>query len=301
MTAPSTAKKNAPAKATADNSVKSESTVSENTTPDNVVTPETTAETETPKVRVPEVLSANPILADFCKRYLDVLDEIQEYNKEVLAEKDSEWNAAKVLGKAKEFASPDDASKVKPEIKKVYDAYEKLLTEVANARKAVLDATSKELGVNLSAVADRDPATEAPLKEKRKFAVEIGSQLATIAKMTTDEAATSAVNSFLNDNPLPAVGRDQTRSFTSDGSGSTPKFRVNVTVSKDGEVILSESGFTKAALALTKPAFGYERGKSLKADDLRNAWIKAGNTAEKTVQDKVEFNDNNLHFVITKK
>jgi len=290
MTAP--AAKTTPAKATSSKAV-AEDTTSEATATENGEATE--------KNRIPNLLANNSILGEFCKKYLGIFDEIAEYNKAVLAEKDSEWNANKVMEKAREFSRPTDKNtKPNADVKKLLDAYENLINETARARKAVLDATSKELGITLSATADRNPEMEAPLKEKRKVAIEIGTQLSMIAKMTSDENASSAVTEFLASNPLPAIGRDQTRSFGDDGK-STPKYRVKVEVSKDGNVLLSEDGFTKAALALTKPVFGYERGKAPKSDSLRGAWEKAGNTPEKTVQDTVEFEDNGLHFKITKK
>jgi hypothetical protein len=285
-----TATKSAPAKATPAK-VEPTNTVAE----DKVAVETETTETN----RVPEVLSSNSILADFCKRYLDVLDEIADYNKAVLAERDSEWTAAKVMEKAREFGRPTDANvKPKDNVKSALDKFENLVTELAKARKALLDVTSSELGITLSATAERNPELEAPLKEKRKFAVEIGSQLSMIAKMTTDENASTAVEEFLGKNPLPAIGRDQARTFGTDGK-STPKYRVTVKVyDKDGTEKLSEDGFTKTALALTKL---YERGKAPKSDALREVWEKAGNTSDKTVQSPVEFTDNDLRFVITKK
>jgi hypothetical protein len=249
--------------------------------------------------RIPTALSRNSILADFCAQYLTVFDEISNYNREVLAEKDSEWNASKVLEKAREFARPTEKGvEPKQDIKKAIEDYERLVDALALARRSVLDITSKELGITLSATADRNPETEAPLKEHRKLAIEIGTQLSMIAKMTTDETASNAVTEFLSQNPLPAIGRDQARSF-GDNEKATPKYRVHVTVSdKDGNVKVDEDGFTKTALALTK---FYERGKAPKSDNLREVWEKAGNTPEKTVTNPVEFTDNELSFVITKK
>ncbi len=291
MTAPKTAPKSTPQKtspAPQSDEVKSE------------VTSEV-SEKETPKSRIPSLLENNSILGDFCKQYLDIHDRIASYNKEVLAERDSEWNATKVLEKARQLGRPTDNS-VKPndEIKKALTDWEDLINQVARARKNVLDLTAKEIGITLSATADRNPELEAPLKEERKRANVIGEQLSTIAKMTSDKNATDAVLEFLAAYPLPAIGRDQVRTFGNDGS-ATPKYRVTVEVSKNGEVLVSESGFTKAGLALTKPALGYERGKAPNSGDLREAWEKAGNTADKTVTNPVEFDDNGLHFKITKK
>lgn len=280
MTTPTAAKKTTPAKATP---AKSEETVEET------------------KSRIPDLLNANPILAEFCKRYLEVFDEISKYNKDVLAEKDSEWNAVKVMEQARKFASPENAEDQDKEIKDALDELEKAESARLLARKNVLDKTAKKLGITLSATTERNPETEAPLKEKRKIAVEIGSQLSTIAGLTSDANASKAVTEFLDANPLPAVGRDQTRSFGTGDGKATPKYRVKIEILKDGETILSEDGFTKTALALTKPVFGYERGKAPKSDDLRKAWENAGNTPENTVKTPVEFDDNGLHYVITKK
>lgn len=288
MTTPTTAKKSTPA------------TTKSEVKPD-VKAPENTEVAEV-KERIPAALAANPILAEFCNQFLSVFDEITAYNKQVLAEKDSEWNIPKVLEKARELGRPTDKNvKANENIAKALTAWEDLVNAVNVAKRNVLDATSKELGITLSTTAERNSETEAPMKERRRFAIEIGTQLGTIAKMTTNEAASDAVTTFLAENPLPAIGRDQARTFGADEK-STPKYRVNVVVTnKDGEKVVDEAGFTKAALALTKPAVGYERGKAPKSDTLREAWEKAGNSAETTVTNPVEFDDNNLHFVISKK
>lgn len=265
--------------------------------PDDVVTE------EVEKPRIPELLSGNPIFNNFCERYLATLDKIAEYNKEVFAEKDAEWNPTKVIGKAREFASPDDATKVKPEIKKALDAWETAVAEAMKLRKTVLDVTSKELGITLSNTSERNPETEAPLKEERKIAHTIGDQLNTMGSISNDINFNAAVALFLTDNPLPQVGRDQVSTF-GESAKATPKYRVKVTVkNKDGEEVVSEDGFTKASHALTKlpAAIAYERGKALKSDDLRTAWEKAGNNAEKTVTPVVEFTDNGLLYTLTKK
>jgi hypothetical protein len=269
------------------------------TTPAKKVAPVVTETTGVDK-RIPESLANNSLLGNFFLRYLDGYDDISKYNEQVLAEKNSGWNTTKVLAKAKEFASPEDPAQVNEDVKKAYDEFERLVTEMQNARKSVIDATAKVLGISLSDVAQRDPAVEASLKEKRKLAVEIGTQLSTIAKMTTDEDAAKAVEEFFNAYPLPAIGREQTRSFTDDGK-NTPKYRVEITVTKDGTQILKESGFTKTALKLSQPVFGYARGKSLKSEDLRKAWESAGNSPEETKQETVEFEDNGLFYTITKK
>lgn len=268
----------------------------------NPTTPEVSSSdsNEAPKKpRISEVLSNHAILADFARQYLSVFDEIAKYNEAILAEKNSEWNSTKVFAKARELGNPTDANaKADDNVKSALDKYEEALTAYNKARKDVIDVTSKSLGITLSVGAERNLETEAPLKEKHKFAVAIGTQLSTIAEMLTDAKISEAVTTFLSENPLPAVGRDQVRSFSTNEK-STPKYRVNVVVKdKDGNVKVDEAGFTKASFALTK---FYERGKALKSEDLRNAWEKAGNTPDKTVTNPVEFTDNDLHFVITKK
>lgn len=253
---------------------------------------------ESPAERIPATLSENAILGSICKTYLDIFDEITEYNKAVLAEKDSEWNPVKVLEQARKFASPDDASQQDEVIKKALDEFENAAAAAANARKNVLEVTAKKLGITLSATASRDAETEAPLKEKRKTAVEIGTQLHTLAGLTTDKNAKDVVEEFLKNFPMPAVGRDQVRTFGNDEK-STPKYRVKVTVTKDGHQILSEDGFTKAAIKLSQPVFGYERGKALKADKLREVWeaaLKNDSNLKET-----SFEDNGLIYTLTQK
>lgn len=272
-------------------------------TPKVIETPEVKeVEEVTGDSRIPEILSAQSIMEDFAKRYLSIADEIAEYNKAVLAEKSSEWNASKVLDKSKELASPTDANvPANTEIKAARDAWEKLVGEAALARKVVIDVTAKALGINLAAVADRDLTVEGPLKDRRKMAYTIGEQLNMISGLTTDPLAKDAVIEFLLKNPLPSVGRDQARSFGGDSEKSTPKYRVHVKITKGEQELLSEDGFTKSAAALTKPVFGYPRGEAPKSDKLRAAWEAVGNTAETTVQSVVEFDDNGLHYTLTKR
>lgn len=253
------------------------------------------------KNRVPGILNENPILADFCKQYLVAFDEISAYNKEVLAEKDSEWNSHKVLEKAREFARPTNKDdKPDDEIKSALEKWESLVDEVNKARRAVVELGAKKLGITLSATTERNADAEAPLKEKRKVAIEIGKNLSMIAGMTNNKSAADAVTEFFANYPMPAIGRDQARSFGENAKATTPKYRVKVEIYKNDELLLSEDGFTKTALALTNPKFGYDRGQALKSDKLREVWEKAGNSATTTVS-PVEFMDNDLKFVITKK
>lgn len=273
-------------------------TESDNVEEMTAVVPEDDNTTETP--RVPEALADNVILKEFCDRYLEVFDEISKYNEAVLSAKDDEWTPVKVLTKAREFGSPDNAADIKVDVKKALDEFDAAATALSLARKNLLEVTSKELGITLSSTIERNAETEAPLKEKRKLATEIGKNLAMIASMTNDKNAANAVTTFFANFPLPAIGRDQASTFGSD-STSTPKYRVNVVVTKNDEIVVEESGFTKAALALTKPVCGYERGKAPKSDTLRAAWEKEGNTPEKTVTNPVVFEDNGLKFTITKK
>ncbi len=278
-----------------------ETKVAENKSTDVAVV-EPVADDVVVESRTPKLLEENTILGSFCQRYLDILDEIAAYNKAVLAERDDEWSPAKLVEQARKFASPDDAKNIKPEIKNALDKWESLISEATKAKKLLLEATANELGIKLTNTAERDQNVEAPLKEKRKIAFTIGSQLSQIAEMTNDPEASNAVLTFLSNNPLPVIGRDQVRAFGNESGGSTPKYRVTITITnKDGQVLLTEDGFTKTAAALSKPVFNYERGKSPKSDVLRAAWEKAGNSPEKTTVNPVEFDDNDLHYVISKK
>lgn len=287
MTAPNAAKpaKSTPAKSTPEK--------------DETAVVSETVKPETVENRIPEFLQGEAILAEFCKRYLGIHDEIAEYNKAVLAEKTAEWTGAKVIEKAKQLANPEDASTADKEIKAVVDEWEKVITALNLARKNVIDVTAKKLGITLSSTAERDPNIEGPLKERRKIAHTIGSQLSQIAEMTNNANASTAVVEFLSKNPLPMVGRDQTHVFNASESTNTPKYRVIVKVTKDDEELLTENGFTKAALALTNSKFGYDRGKAPKADNLREVWERAlKNDANAT---ETSFSDNGLTFTITKK
>lgn len=261
---------------------------------------ETKEESTEPVNRIPELLASQFILNDLCQKYLGVVDKTAAYNQTVIGEKDSEWTSAKVVNKARELANPTDANvEANKEIKDALDAWENLVTEQLKARKVIVDLASKALGISLSSVAaERDMELEAKLKEERKLATVIGDQLKLMGTLTTDANTTEVVNAFLNAYPLPMVGRDQVHNFGADNAGKTPKYRVNIVVTRDGETILSEEGFTKLALAL--PPY-YERGKAPKAPMFREVWEKAGNSPEKTVQPTVQFEDNGLVYTITKK
>lgn len=291
--------KSTPVKATNSPAVKEENEVMPDIT-EGVAERMTTPETEEKPNRIPEALASQAILEEFCKQYLSSFDEISAYNKGVLAEKTSDWTSTKVLAKAQELGNPTDAN-VKPnaDIKSALKIWEDAVQAMNVARRNVVDKTAKELGITLSATAERDPKKEEELKPKRQFALEIGKQLVMIANMTTDTSVSEAATKFLQDNELPAIGRDQTHSFGESGK-STPKYRVSITVSKGDQTLLSGEGFTKTAIELSKPEFGYERGKQPKADTLREVWEKAGNNETTTVS-PVEFEDNGLKYVITKK
>lgn len=260
------------------------------------------AATTDTKKRIPALISKNPIFASFLEDYLSVLDKIAEYNKDVLSATESEWTPSKVLVEARKFASPENADDQDAEIKQMLDDWEALVAEAMTAKRQVVEATAKKLGITLSATSERDPAIEGPLKDERKRAHDIGSTLMSIAGMTNDEAVKGSIKEFFDGNPLPMVGRDQSHNFGSD-SGSTPKYRVSVTVKNaDGEVLGIFDGFTKTAQALSKPVFGYERGKSPKADDLRKVWEDAGNSHSDMYKvPSVPFTDNGLNFEMTKK
>lgn len=249
------------------------------------------------KNRIPESLAKQAIFQEFLSTYLDGFDEISGYNSKVLTKSDSEWNSYKIMDKAREMARPVNGGEVNDTVKDALEAYETLNTELNRAKQAVLQATAKELGIEFSAGSERDMDLEAALKEKRKTAINIGDQLTKIAEFTGNEQVKSDIKAFLDKYQMPAVGRNQTHSFSAEGSG-TPKYRVKVTVSRDGEELFTEDGFTKTAQSLTK---FYERGKAPKADKLRAVWENAGNTMDSQPQPRVEFIDNDLTFVITSK
>lgn len=265
-------------------------------------TPEETPETENEESSanpIPDVLLENPILVSFCERYLNVLAEISEYNDKVLSQKSSEWTTSRILEKAKEFAYPTDANTApNSEVQEAFKKWESLVTEVNQAKQNVKALTAQALGITLIAE-ERDPEVEKPLKEARGLANEIAKQLTAIANMTTDQDAKEGVATFLTNNPLPVVGRNQVTSVTGDGK-TTPKYRVNVDVfdqdgTQRGE---TQQGFTKASLAISKL---FPHGESIKPEELRQVWEAAGNSSENTVKDPVEFEKSGYKIVISKR
>lgn len=280
-------------------SVPEEASMPENT---DIVdeTPESTVlESTVPVNRIPDIFNGDAIFGDMLNQFLNAVDEIATYNKSILAERDSEWNGPKLINKARELAHPATGES-NEEVKKYFDAYEEALTSFNLARRAAIDNTAKFLGVTIDNTVERNPEIEAPLKAKRVHAMSIAKNLEMMAGLISDKERTTAITEFLKANDLPVVGRDQTTSFGSDEK-PTPKYRVTVKITKGDTVLLEADGFTKAATALSKPEFGYERGEQLKSSDLREVWEKAGNSAEKTVTNPVEFTHNELHYVITKK
>lgn len=248
--------------------------------------------------RIPTALRAG-ILGGFAATYLQVVDEIAEYNKQVLAEKNSEWNAAKVLTKSEEFARPTDGSEANKDILEAREAWEELVTQVNLARRELIEKTSAVLGISLGAIADRDAAAEERLKEDRKKAVAIASNLETMSKMMAGDDS-DVIKTFLENNSLPQVGRDGSKTFGSD-TPTTTKWRVTVEVKKGDTVLGTFDGFTKAGLAMTKPEFGYARGEALTSEQMREVWESKNKDKDNITEPVVEFTHNDLHFTITKK
>ncbi len=272
----------------------------EETVNEETVTETDEAEVVTdPKERVPAELRDSPIFLEFVNRYIAIFDELTEYNAKVLAEKNSEWNGSKLLAKAKTLGNPDEGE-ANAKIKTALDEFERLSSELSKARQNLISITAAEIGVSLSAVADRDPELETELKEKRKMALNIGTKLNGIAEMMDSSPnIKNAIISFFSEYPLPFIGREGASKTSSDGTTGTPRYRVTVTVTdSDGNVKVEERGFTKAALALPKY---YESGAERPtAETLRKAWESAGNNPTATVQETVTFEDNNLTFTIKK-
>jgi hypothetical protein len=259
-----------------------------------MTTEATTTEVEN---RVPEVLTSQAIFVEFLGKILEAYDEISKYNEKVLGNKDSEWTSYKILDKARELGRPEKGEP-NASVKEALSAWEALVTEVNKAKQNVIQVTAKELGIDFAAGNERDEAIEAPLKEKRKVAINIGEQLKAIAGLSADPEVTTALQGFLEKYEMPAVGSNRTHSFAADGNATAPKYRVKVSVSKEDELLFEADGFTKAALGLPKY---YERGQAPGAAKLREAWEKAGNSIQETKVNPVEFVDNGLTFTITKK
>ena len=270
----------------------------------NTATVETEEITEEAVNPIPQAIIENGLIVEFCKMYLGFVNEIGDYNKSVLQTRTDGWTNSRVLEKAKEFASPTDANIPKDDvISDYFNDYEKALSALAHAKTELLNITAEKLGITLNNTAERDPNVENELKEKRVNALKLVTQLEGMADMTHDAALKEGIREFLKNSPLPMVGRDQVRSFgLENATATTPKYRITVTVfNQDGEKLYSDKGFSKAAQAITKPVFGYERGKAPDADVLRNAWEKAGNSADNPYAvPRVEFVDNKLTYVIEK-
>lgn len=286
------------------NNDNTETPVVEEPVADVVETP--AVEEEQPKSRIPDVLAQQAMLNSICEKYLGFVDEIAAYNKEVLAAKSSEWNSTKVLERARAMGRPTTpGTEPDADVAKALSEWEDLVNQMNLAKRKVVDITANKLGISLTVTAERDTTIEAPLKEKRGIAQQIGKQLAVMADMFGDQASINAIKEFLAANELPQVGRDASTSFT-EGGKPTPKYRVTVEVKKGENALGTFDGFTKTAIQLSKPEYGYARGKSLDAETLRKVWENAGNSPENTVQNPVVFEDDSvdgeaLTYTITKK
>jgi hypothetical protein len=268
-----------------------------------VVETEVTEVTETVS-RIPEAFKDNAMITGFFEQYLGVVDLIAEYNASVLKTAHAEWDRHKLLAKGKELGRPFDANVAPVDgILELLKSYENAMETLAFARDALINATAGHLGVSLSTVgAERDKEKEVPLQEARKTGVSIGNLLNNIAAMNTDPVTSEGITKFLNENPLPVVGRNDARALSSDASvASTPKYRLKVVITKDGAKLLEADGITKAVQALNQPVFGYAKGTAPKADVLRKAWEAAGNGPGKTVQSTVTFQDNGLEYSLIAK
>lgn len=253
--------------------------------------------------RIPDSLASNPILADFANKYLEVVDLIAEYNKSVLTPAKSEWTNAKLNEAGRKLARPDDPKlKGNPDLLKLLVAMENAQDALNLARKSFFDGVADKLGVVRDTTAERDLEKEAELKNKRSFASTIGTQLSQIASLTSDTEASAAVESFLNENKLPAVGRNSVTSFGGENPGKgTPRYRVSIRIEKDGNVLLEKGeGFTKTAAALSRPEFGLEKEQRPTAEDFRNVWEKAGNSGDNpAATPEVVFENHGLTYTLS--
>ncbi len=283
---------------------------SKTVTTEDVVTSNEEVVSEEVMYPIPAALDDNKLLVELCKMYLDVAKAIKKYNDSVLTQRTDGWTNAKVLEKARELGNPTDAN-VKPndDIKAYLEKYEELLDQLNFAKRELLESTADVLGIVLTNSNERDESVEKPLKEKRTHATVVATQLNNIAGMTHDTTVTEAIKEFLEKNPLPMVGRDQVRTFTDGSAGSTPRYRVDVKVFKGDDLIGTAQGFTKAGLMVTRPEFGFVRGKAISGDKLREAYEGAGNSAANPyavspVEFVVEKGDDladDLKFVIEKR
>ncbi len=252
---------------------------------------------------IPDVLNSNPILVNFCQQYLDAIVPITEYNDSLFKKSNTEWDRHKLLAEAKKLGRPMDANeKAVPEILESLKKYENAVEALSVIKAELVGVTAKHLDVSLESMGgEKDEAKEAELKEIRKHAFGLGDILKQMAVFSADKESTAAVNEFLAANALPAVGRAQFTSFTAESAVSVPKYRVKVTVAKEGHVIGEFDGFSKTAIAMTNAVYSYPKGDALKADKLRAAWEAAGNGPSNTVKPIVEFEDNGLTFTLTQK
>lgn len=244
-----------------------------------------------PEAPVNPFTGSNDVVAGMANDMLAEIQAVSAFNAKYM-EPERDPNAptqAKMVTQARDETTP--------EILELVNKYDAALTAVNQARETLANSMARKLGVTLAREVPKPEDVElTQVKSQRQRAVDIAKVLEKMASLTAAEG----VAEFLKANPIPEVLRKGSYDPTAETSG-TPKYRVTVTATRDGQEILTRTdgqGFTKAAQYSRK---FHEKDKALAAPDFRKAWEAAGNTVEKTVQSPVTFEHDGVQYSISKR
>lgn len=253
--------------------------------------------------RLPDV-KGNTIIQDMMIEYLSTVDEISTFNdKYVETEKDPDaptpW---KMLGKAKdlerEAGSRDSLRESDPEVATLLDDWDTVNAAVTDQKDRIGQYMAQRLGIELSPEKPKAPEHEVnSLKDKRTQAANKARTMAMFVQSSSDSQLNTILGEFLERHKLPEVNRRGEWAATGTSAGAY-KYRVDVTASRNGEVLFTEKGFVKAAQAAAKL---HGRGNKPQPQQFRTAWENAGNTPENTVQASVSFTHDGVDYAVSKR
>jgi hypothetical protein len=235
------------------------------------------------------------IFVDLAETYLNLVGQLREYNEALAAAEkqasENVWTANKLLSAVKDVARPEDKDATPDnDAEKLLSEYESALEAVSAAKLAAAKYMAGKLDVEM--VAERtkpDAATVENLKENvRKPAVELQRNFAQVSKFSSDPDIKSKIEAFVEANPIPQVGRDGTLNVLSETS-STPKYRVDVSASRNGSVLFSGEdgrGFTKASLSAKKI---HAKGKAPTRENFQTAWEAGDKKSTTFTHEGVEY------------
>lgn len=225
------------------------------------------------------VKSDNPVdrltetVRGMMEQYLGHVQAINEFNVPFLADEptdDSKFTVRKGMATAKEWAERNKNADTTAQ--ELLSDYQTALDSVQDARRKVAEYVAKSLGVTLTVERekpDADAVQEIGTKH-RKPAKDLLELLAQLGKYSPSDGP--IINEILEANPLPQVGRRGSLSVGDESS--TPKYRIKITVEKEGKIVQDGEGITKTLMVLNskKNTIHSNKENVPTADQFRKAW-----------------------------